>query len=245
MAASLATQYYQLGKYAPNDLTDYLTTYNGTMDKIDTAIHAAQDAADTAQAQADANLNNINALSQNLAAANKNVENLSKTQTAHQAEIDNLQDLEYGNFMAGSSLSGGSNVVGLSGTVELNLRSNKISLLGFAFAKFNDSAKTPNPAVKRASVPRTSLGSSEETIGLAEVFYISGNPFSLTAGIKTCRLDVFTTENQYLVDLGLWNSQMGYYEYDQATKTTRFYIDCGTDSSYVPQIKMYAFRFVF
>lgn len=91
MAASLATQYYQLGKYAPNDLTDYLVTYNGTMDKIDTAIHAAQDSADTAQAQSDANLNNINALSQNLTATNKNVENLGKTQTAQGVEIENLK----------------------------------------------------------------------------------------------------------------------------------------------------------
>lgn len=92
MAASLATQYYQLGKYAPTDLTDYLTTYNGTMDKIDAAIHAAQDAADTAQAQADANLNNIASLSQGLNATNKNVENLGKTQTAQGIEIDNLKD---------------------------------------------------------------------------------------------------------------------------------------------------------
>ena len=96
MAASLATQYYQLGKYAPNDLTDYLTTYNGTMDKIDAGIHAAQDAADTAQAQADANLNNIGALSQNLTAANKNIENLGKVQTAQQAEIDNISSLAHG-----------------------------------------------------------------------------------------------------------------------------------------------------
>jgi uncharacterized phage infection (PIP) family protein YhgE len=87
MPASLATQYYQLGKYAPNDLTDYLTTYNGTMDKIDSAIHAAQDAADTAQAQADANLNNIASLSQGLNATNKNVENLGKAQTAQGVEI--------------------------------------------------------------------------------------------------------------------------------------------------------------
>lgn len=92
MAASLATQYYQLGKYAPNDLTDYLVTYNGTMDKIDTAIHAAQDAADTAQAQADANLNNINALSQNLTAANKNIENLGKVQTAQEVKIAGIEE---------------------------------------------------------------------------------------------------------------------------------------------------------
>lgn len=102
MPASLATQYYQLGKYAPNDLTDYLTTYNGTMDKIDSAIHAAQDAADTAQAQADANLNNIASLSQGLNATNKNVENLGKAQTAQGVEIDGLKEsvnnIEIGDF---------------------------------------------------------------------------------------------------------------------------------------------------
>ena len=102
MSASLATQYYKLGKYAPNDLTDYLTTYNGTMDKIDAAIHTAQVAADTAQAQGDANLNNINTLSQNLTATNKNVENLGKTQTAQQTEINDIKaeisNIEIANF---------------------------------------------------------------------------------------------------------------------------------------------------
>lgn len=244
MAASLATQYYQLGKYAPNDLTDYLTTYNGTMDKIDAGIHAAQDAADAAQAQADANLNNIGALSQNLTAANKNIENLSKAQAAQELEIDNLKSLEYGNFMAGSSLTGGSNIVGNKG-VFLNVKSNGISLSGFALLKAEDSAKTPNAKVKTANVPRPTLGGVQETVGLCEVFYVSGNPFGLSDGIKTCELQLFTTENQYLINLGLWTSQLGYFEYDKSTGTTRFYVDCGTDNAYTPPIERYAFRFSF
>lgn len=92
MAMSLTTTNYGFGKYAADDVTSYLTDYNGTMDKIDTTIKSVQDIADEAKATGDANLNNISSLSQGLTATNKNVENLGKTQTAQESEINDIND---------------------------------------------------------------------------------------------------------------------------------------------------------
>ena len=91
MATSLQTANYGFGKYAPNDVTSYLTDYNGAMDKIDGAIKGVANVANEAKATGDSNLNNIANLSQGLTATNKNVENLGKTQTAQQAEINNVE----------------------------------------------------------------------------------------------------------------------------------------------------------
>ena len=91
MATSLQTANYGFGKYAPDDVTSYLTDYNGTMDKIDSAIKDVSDVANEAKATSDSNLNNIANLSQGLTATNKNVENLAKAQTAQGVEIENLK----------------------------------------------------------------------------------------------------------------------------------------------------------
>lgn len=186
MAASLATQHYQLGKYAPNDLTDYLVTYNGTMDKIDAGMHAAQDAADTAQAQADANLNNINALSQNLTATNKNVENLGKAQTAQQTEIDNANSeisalkAEIGDVVTVP-------FVGVAGEFTLSLsqlRRIKNNVIG-AIACYVQNVGTVNAS-------RT-LSDGKVMFDLARA---TGNPLNLTDGSTSFAPALVGAENQ-------------------------------------------------
>lgn len=49
MAGSLKTAFYNLAKYAANDITSWLTDFNGNMDKIDTALNQNKTAAQTAQ----------------------------------------------------------------------------------------------------------------------------------------------------------------------------------------------------
>lgn len=49
MAGSLKTAFYNLVKYAANDITSWLTDFNGNMDKIDTALNQNKTAAKTAQ----------------------------------------------------------------------------------------------------------------------------------------------------------------------------------------------------
>lgn len=209
MAASLATQYYQLGKYAPNDLTDYLVTYNGTMDKIDTAIHGAQDAADTAQAQSDANLNNINAISQNLTATNKNVENLGKTQTAQQTEIDELK----ASFKT----------VGITDSFDLQL-TNRTSagsvgaICGHGVGGVFHGECVIDVGAGKVEVDKTINGASFVTIG-----YVSGNPFKLK------ELSTFNRGYLLLMDPGTYTVKTYYSRanvfYDPATDTTRLAIN--------------------
>lgn len=120
MAISLRTANYGFGKYAPNDVTSYLTDYNGTMDKIDGAIKGVSDVATEAKATGDSNLNNIASLSQGLTATNKNVENLGKTQTAQGVEIGNLKEsvnnITIGEFKECIFSSVHSTVANVSGT---------------------------------------------------------------------------------------------------------------------------------
>lgn len=209
MAASLATQYYQLGKYAPNDLTDYLVTYNGTMDKIDAGMHVAQDAADTAQAQADANLNNINTLSQNLTATNKNVENLGKTQTAQQTEIDGLK----------TSLQN----VEITDSFDLQL-TNRTSagrmgaICGHGVGGVFHGECVIDVGAGRLEVDKTVNGSSLVTIG-----YVSGNPY----GLK--ELSLFNRSYLLLMEPGTDTVKTFYSRvnifYDPVTNTTRIAIN--------------------
>lgn len=217
MAASLATQYYQLGKYAPNDLTDYLTTYNGTMDKIDTAIHAAQDAADTAQAQADANLNNINALSQNLTTANKNIENLGKTQTAQGVEIDNLKESvnnitigEFADYIFTSVHSTAANVSGRFRTIGKGVQG---SIIGYIDA----GTYTPDANVENTNV--------------LNVARIAGNVFGLD-NMKRQTVLGLTLANDRIVD----GAKYLCIYYNSATNYTYFALIIGESTSFAQQV---------
>lgn len=49
MAGSLKTTFFNLVKYAANDITSWLTDFNGNMDKIDAAMNQNKTAAQTAQ----------------------------------------------------------------------------------------------------------------------------------------------------------------------------------------------------
>ena len=49
MAGSLKTAFFNLAKYAANDITSWLTDFNGNMDKIDAAMNQNKTAAQTAR----------------------------------------------------------------------------------------------------------------------------------------------------------------------------------------------------
>lgn len=166
MATSLQTTNYGFGKYAPDDVTSYLTDYNGAMDKIDGAIKGVADVANEAKATGDSNLNNIASLTQGLTAANKNVENLGKTQTAQQVEINNINaslaaitigDFQNVTVIHSHGTSNGKATMrsignGLQGCIDISIKSGTYT------------------------VDRTFGGESCIDLG-----YIAGNPFSLSA----------------------------------------------------------------
>lgn len=166
MATSLQTENYGFGKYAPDDVTSYLTDYNGAMDKIDGAIKGVSDVADEAKATGDLNLNNIASLSEGLTATNKNVENLGKTQAAQQTEIDNinasLEIITISNFQNVTVLHSHGTSNG-----KATMRSIGNGLQGCIDISINSGTYT---------VDRTFGGETCVDLG-----YIAGNPFALSA----------------------------------------------------------------
>lgn len=166
MATSLQTANYGFGKYAPNDVTSYLTDYNGAMDKIDGAIKGVANVANEAKATGDSNLNNIASLSQGLTATNKNVENLGKALMAQQTEIDNLANdislIQIGTF---KDIEFTGSVIGL-GTSTLHGR--KIGNgIQFTYEQGTGSSQ---------KTTSRSLNGKE----VIDIAYVVGNPFGLT-----------------------------------------------------------------
>ena len=209
MATSLLTANYGLGKYAPNDVTSYLTDYNRAMDKIDVAIKGASDVANEAKATGNSNLNNITSLSQGLAATNKNVENLGKTQTAQQVEIDNLRDsfndISVGDFKTSSAINFISNP-------NVNMQFGKlISLrkLGNGIQGFLQTTTTANGTL---TMSRAAL---IDGLNAFEVAYLIGDIFELgnVAQLAYC---IVVSPNGYYSD------RVGAVYYDTSLNKTVF-----------------------
>lgn len=220
MATSLRTTNYGFGKYAPDDVTSYLTDYNGTMDKIDSAIKGVSDVATEAKTTADSNLNNIASLSQGLTATNKNVENLGKTQTAQGVEIAQLQNdvsaIEIGEQSAfrTENVKGAGNATGYLRRVGKNVA-------GTFAGSVN--ADTYNYDV--------ALTESEYFFTIAQ---IPGNPLSLTPAIPSYTKLLVTDATVKLIDI-----VTGAIYYDAASNTTRFGIVRGTTSYTVSVVSSY------
>ena len=181
MATSLQTTNYGFGKYAPDDVTSYLTDYNGTMDKIDGAIKGVADVANEAKATGDSNLNNIANLSQGLTATNKNVENLGKTQTAQQTEIDNLNsavsNITVNDFSGYLFTSVHSNVA----QVEGNMRAVGKGVQGGIVAYIDAATYTPDANVENTNV--------------VNVARIAGNVFGMENMKRQTTVGVCLAEN--------------------------------------------------
>lgn len=201
MSTSLQTANYGFGKYAPDDLTSYLTDYNRAMDKIDEAIKGVSDVANEAKATGDANLNNIANLTQGLTATNKNVENLGKTQTAQQNEIDNINaslatitigDFQNVTIIHSHGTSNGKATMrsignGLQGCIDISIKSGTYT------------------------VDRTFGGETCIDLG-----YIAGNPFALSASAVVQRALAIGMNGSTIKSIN--NILVGY---DTATNTTR------------------------
>lgn len=176
MATSLKTTNYGFGKYAPDDVTSYLTDYNGTMDKIDTTIKSVQDIADEAKATSDTNLNNISGLSQGLVATNKNVENIGKTQTAQESEIqknsNDITELEKNLPGIYQSLS-----FTASAGQQLNIGVNAFRKLGDGVQGFAGIY-----VEKHTNIPYSRAVPEYSSLYMFDIGRASGNPLELNAG---------------------------------------------------------------
>lgn len=209
MSTSLQTTNYGFGKYAPDDLTSYLTDYNRAMDKIDGAIKGVSDVANEAKATGDSNLNNIASLSEGLTATNKNVENLGKTQTAQQAEINDLREsfdqISIGDFKTSSTLNFISNPnVNMAFSNFISLRKLSNGIQGFLQA-----TTSANGALTM------SKASLIDDLNAFEIAYLVNDVFELGTNAQLAYCIVVSSN-------GYYSDRLGAVYYDSSLNKTVF-----------------------
>lgn len=221
MATSLQTANYGFGKYAPDDVTSYLTDYNGTMDKIDGAIKGVSDVANEAKATGDSNLNNIASLSEGLTATNKNVENLGKTQTAQGVEIGNLKEsvnnITIGEFKDYIFSSVHSTVASVSGGFRTIGNGVQGSIIGY----IDSGTYSPDANVENSNV--------------LHVARIAGNVFGLD-NMKRQTVAGLTLANDKIVD----GAKYFCIYYNSATNYTYFALIMGESTTFAQQVSAIA-----
>ena len=92
MAGSLKTAFFNLVKYAANDITSWLTDFNGNMDKIDTALNQNKTAAQTAQDGVDNLESEYATVVQTLANHTNSIESNEKAIAENSASIEELEN---------------------------------------------------------------------------------------------------------------------------------------------------------
>lgn len=92
MAGTLKTAFFNLVKYAANDITSWLTDFNGNMDKIDTALNQNKTAVQTAQDALDNLKSGYETVTQTLAQHTTAIDNNEKAIAANSASIAEIED---------------------------------------------------------------------------------------------------------------------------------------------------------
>lgn len=92
MAGTLKTAFFNLVKYAANDITSWLTDFNGNMDKIDTALNQNKTAAQTAQDGVDNLESEYETVVQTLAQHTTAIDSNEKAIAANSATIEELEN---------------------------------------------------------------------------------------------------------------------------------------------------------
>ena len=92
MAGSLKTKSFNLVKYAANDITSWLTDFNGNMDKIDSGMEANKQAAAAADDKATNAATSVAAITEIVQGNTDSIEANEKAIAANKTAIENLQD---------------------------------------------------------------------------------------------------------------------------------------------------------
>lgn len=92
MAGSLKTTFFNLAKYAANDITSWLADFNGNMDKIDGAMNENKTAAQTAQDGVDNLESEYESLLSVVNGHTTSIDANEKAIAANEAAIENLRD---------------------------------------------------------------------------------------------------------------------------------------------------------
>lgn len=104
MSASLTTINYGLGKYAPDDVTNWLIDFNGNMDKIDAGMEANKQAAAAANDKATNAAASVAALTESVQENTASIEANEKAISANTAGIENLET-EIGGIYVGDVIA--------------------------------------------------------------------------------------------------------------------------------------------
>lgn len=99
MSASLTTTNYGLGKYAPNDKTNWLVDFNENMDKIDAGMEANKQAAAAADEKATNAEASVSALTETVQGNSDSIEANEKAISANTAAIATLEEKIVGDYI--------------------------------------------------------------------------------------------------------------------------------------------------
>lgn len=178
MAGSLKTAFFNLVKYAANDITSWLTDFNGNMDKIDTALNQNKTAAQAAQDGVD-NLNS-------------EYETVVQTLANHTNQIDANEKAIAENSASIEEIENQVNEIKVTNKSYFNQTDNKVTnieplctaiqIVGCAMAEnfsgsigMAASAGTFHSYDRQASIP------GNNNAYITDLFRISGNVFNLSA----------------------------------------------------------------
>lgn len=181
MAGTLKTTNYELAKYAPDDITSWLTDFNGNMDKIDAGMQANRQAATQAQDGVDSLEGEYESLLQTVAGHTTSIDANEKAIAANTASIaalgDAVDSITVGDtILYGSATSGLTKIEPLITT--LNLTGRRI---GDYFS--GSFACRLNHGTLRAYDRNGTIAGSNYYIH--DLVRINGNPFNLKENIYT------------------------------------------------------------
>lgn len=180
MAGSLKTKFFNLVKYAANDITSWLTDFNGNMDKIDKAMNQNKTAAQTAQDGVD-----------NLEAE---YESLLTVVNGHTTSIDANEKAIAANSASIKKLNSEMNNIVTYDSVVINLNDENVTKIQDVITIFTISGRRIGNGFVGSNILSTTAGTistyhrqgSVPGIGedayITDMLRITGNPFNLPDG---------------------------------------------------------------
>lgn len=192
MAGSLKTAFFNLVKYAANDITTWLTDFNGNMDKIDTAMNQNKTAAQTAQDGVD----NLEAEYESLlTVVNEHTTSIDANEKAIAANSASIEEMgnEISGITIGEQISFTTNDVTKVEPLitTLNLCGRRIgNYFSGAFLIYHLNKGTLH------SYDRMGTGIVEGKY-LTDLIRVSGNPFNLPDNVYTYLRGVRTPNTDY------------------------------------------------
>lgn len=181
MAGSLKTTNYQLAKYAPDDITSWLTDFNGNMDLIDAGMQKNKQAAQRAQDGVDSLDSEYKSLLQVVNGHTTSIDSNEKAIAANTASIAELGN-KLNNIAIGDVVLFGSDTSGLTKIEPLLIT---LNLTGRSIGKYFSGSfgcRISSGTLRTYDRNGTIAGSNYY---IHDLVRINGNPLNLEENIYT------------------------------------------------------------